>query len=168
MFNCKIKYGDSSSDIYFPCSNNVLFAKFAELHIPDEDKPSAKIVVEEISYEPLKCLVNQEVDPDALNELAKKLEAHARDEVIKFDTVVEIKGLSDIYSLLDLTDNMHYYTLITDMRDMSEAGKLHVLTREGTVPMEMLKDEKRNYAIGKELIESGTGVLTKNGMDNSQ
>lgn len=164
MFNCKIKYGDSSSEIYFPCSNNVLFAKFAELHIPDEEKPSAKIVVEEISYEPLRCLAGQEVDPDALNVLAKKLESLARDEVVKFGTVAETKGISDIYGLLDLTDNMHYYTLVTDMRDMSKVGKLHMMTREGSMPIEMLKDEKRNYAIGKELIESGTGVVTKNGI----
>lgn len=164
MFNCKMKYGDSSSEIYFPCSNNVLRAKFDELHIPEEYKPSAKIVVEEISYEPLKCLVNQEVDPDALNELAKKLKSLARDEVVKFGTVVETKGISDVYALLDLTDNMHYYTLITDMRDISKVGKLHMMTREGSVPIEMLKDEKRNYVIGKELLESGTGVLTKNGI----
>ena len=164
MFNCKIKYGDSSSEIYFPCRNNVLSAKFDELHIPEGDKPSAKIVVEEISYEPLKCLVSQEVDPDALNELAKKLESLSKDEVVKFGTVAETKGINDLYEFLNLTDNMHYYTLITDMRDMAKVGKLHMMTREGSVPIEILKDEKRNYTIGKELIESGTGVVTKNGI----
>lgn len=164
MFNCKIKYGDSSSEIYFPCRNNVLFAKFAELHIPDEDKPSAKIVVEEISYEPLKCLVSQELDPDALNELAKKLESLSRDEVTKFDTVAETKGIADIYELLNLTDNMHYYTLITDMRDISNVGKLHLMTREGCLPVDLSDEEMRYDAIGKELIESGTGVVTKNGI----
>lgn len=92
----------------FPCSNNVLSAKFDELHIPEGDKPSTKIFVEEISYEPLKCLVNQEVDPNALNELAKKLESLSRDEVTKFDTVTETKGIADIYELLNLTDNMYY------------------------------------------------------------
>ena len=59
MINCKIKYGDSSSEIYFPCRNNVLSAKFDELHIPEGAKPGAKLVVEEISSEPLNCLVSQ-------------------------------------------------------------------------------------------------------------
>ena len=164
MFHCKIKYGDSSSGIYFPCSNYELSAKFVALHIPDGEQSSAKIVVEEISYEPLKCLVSQEVDPDALNELAKRLESLSRAEVIKFGTVVETKGISDIYDLLDLTDNMHYYTLITDMRDISKVGKLHLMTREGCIPVD-LPDEEMGYdVIGKELIESGTGVVTKNGI----
>ena len=47
---------------------------------------------------------------------------------------------------------------------MAKVGKLHMMTREGSVPIEILKDEKRNYTIGKELIESGTGVVTKNGI----
>ena len=164
MFNCKIKYGDTSADIYFPCSNNVLFARFAELHIPDEDKPSAKVFVEEISYEPLKCLTDQEVDPDVLNEIAKKLSSMSKDEVIKFGTVAETKGITDIYEFLNLTDNMHYYTLISDMRDMQKVGKIHYMTREGGLPSD-LPDEEMGYdVIGKELIESGKGIVTKNGV----
>lgn len=164
MFNCKIRYDDTSVGIYFPCSNNVLFAKFAELHVPDEDKPSAKVFVEEISYEPLKCLVDQKIDPDVLNELAKKLASMSKDEIIKFGTVAETKGITDIYEFLNLTDNMHYYTLISDMRDMRKVGKIHQMTRDGGLPAD-LPDEEMGYdVIGKELMESGKGIVTKNGV----
>ena len=70
MFNCKIKYNDTNVNIEFPCTNLTLFAKLADLHVPDEEKSKMEIYIEEVSYEPLKCLEGKLHDPDAVNLLA--------------------------------------------------------------------------------------------------
>ena len=75
MFNCNIKYNDTNVNIEFPCTNLTLFAKLADLHVPDEEKSKMDIYIyiEEVSYEPLKCLEGKSHDQDAVNLLAKKL-----------------------------------------------------------------------------------------------
>lgn len=70
MFNCNIKYNDTNVNIEFPCTNLTLFAKLADLHVPDDEKSKMDIYIEEVSYEPLKCLEGKLHDPDAVNLLA--------------------------------------------------------------------------------------------------
>ena len=118
MFNCNIKYNDTNVNIEFPCTNLTLFAKLADLHVPDEEKSKMDIYIEEISYEPLKCLEGKSLDPDAVNLLAKKLCSLTSDELNKFEAVKELNGISDLYDMINLTDNMHYYTLVKDMSDI--------------------------------------------------
>ena len=36
MFNCNIRYNDTNVNIKFPCTNLTLFAKIADLHVPDD------------------------------------------------------------------------------------------------------------------------------------
>lgn len=38
MFNCNIRYNDTNVNIKFPCTNLTLFAKLADLHVPDDEK----------------------------------------------------------------------------------------------------------------------------------
>ena len=66
MFNCNIKYNDTNVNIEFPCTNLTLFAKLADLHVPDEKKSKMDIFIEEISYEPLTCLEGKAHAPDAV------------------------------------------------------------------------------------------------------
>ena len=45
MFNCNIKYNDTNVNIEFPCTNLTLFAKLADLHVPDEEKSKMDIYI---------------------------------------------------------------------------------------------------------------------------
>ena len=74
MFQIKTEYLDTSISIGFPCNNSTLFAKLAELHMPDEEKKRNPLFVKEIDYEELKGLEGQFVDPDVLNFLAQRME----------------------------------------------------------------------------------------------
>ena len=136
MFNCNIKYNDTNVNIEFPCTNLTLFAKLADLHVPDEEKSKMDIYIEEISYEPLTCLEGKAHDPDAVNLLAKKFCSLTSDEVNKFEAVRELNGITDLYDMINLTDNMHYYTLVKDMSDITAVGKLHIMTRDGGISAE--------------------------------
>lgn len=162
MFNCNIKYNDTNVNIEFPCTNLTLFAKLADLHVPDEEKSKMDIYIEEISYEPLKCLEGKSLDPDAVNLLAKKLCSLTSDELNKFEAVKELNGITDLYDMINLTDNMHYYTLVKDMSDIKAVGKLHIMTRDGGISAEDINNFDFE-AIGKKLIESGNGRITRYG-----
>lgn len=162
MFNCNIKYNNTNVNIEFPCTNLTLFAKLADLHVPDEEKSKMDIYIEEVSYEPLKCLEGKSHDPDAVNLLAKKLCSLTSDEVNKFEAVRELNGITDLYDMINLTDNMHYYTLVKDMSDIKAVGKLHIMTRDGGVSANDINNIDFE-AIGKKLIESGNGRITRYG-----
>ena len=131
MFKIQTSYHDTRVEIEFPCSNNMLYAKLAELHIPDEKKVTAQLFIEEMDYEELKCLENTFVDPDILNHIAQKMDSFDSKELKKFDAVVNTYSLSSPRDLVNLTFNMHYYTLIEDLSDLEKVGKTHMLTRCG-------------------------------------
>ena len=120
------------------------------------------IYIEEVSYEPLKCLEGKLHDPDAVNLLAKRLCSLTRDEVNKFEAVRELNGISDLYDMINLTENMHYYTLVKDMSDITAVGKLHIMTRDGGISTEDINNIDFE-SIGKKLIESGNGRITRYG-----
>ena len=162
MFNCNIRYNDTNVNIEFPCTNLTLFAKLADLHVPDDEKSKMDIYIEEVSYEPLKCLEGKLHDPDAVNLLAKKLCSLTSDELNKFEAVRELNGIIDLYDMINLTDNMHYYTLVKDMSDIKAVGKLHIMTRDGGISAEDINNIDFE-SIGKKLIESGKGRITRYG-----
>ena len=162
MFNCKIKYNDTNVNIEFPCTNLTLFEKLADLHVLDEEKSKMDIYIEEVSYEPLKCLEGKLHDPDAVNLLAKKLCSLTSDELNKFEAVKELNGIIDLYDMINLTENMHYYTLVKDMSDITAVGKLHIMTRDGGISAEDINNIDFE-SIGKKLIESWNGRITRYG-----
>lgn len=162
MFNCNIRYNDTNVNIEFPCTNLTLFAKLADLHVLDEEKSKMDIYIEEVSYESLKCLEGKLHDPDAVNLLDKKLCSLTGDELNKFEAVRELNGITDLYDMINLTDNMHYYTLVKDMGDIKAVGKLHIMTREGGISAEDINNIDFE-AIGRKLIESGNGRITRYG-----
>lgn len=163
MFNIKVKYGDTDINISFPCTNNELYAKFAELHVPDEKKSQVQVFVADIDYPELEGLKDNFYDTDELNHLAQRLNSLDANELKKFDAVAALNKTNSIRELINLTYNMHYYTLIRDMSNLAEIGRIHILTREGGISVNEAK-EMDFEKIGRKLIESGTGKLTKYGL----
>lgn len=162
MFNCKIEFNNTTANVNFPCTNNILFSALAEMHVPDELKAKIDIHIVEIDYEPLKRLEGKSYDPDAVNLLAQKLDSFTENEIRKFEAAREMNRITDIYDMINLTENMHFYTLVTDMSDIKAVGKLHIMTRDGGIAAGEI-DNIDFEAIGKKLIETGNGRITKYG-----
>lgn len=163
MFQIKTEYLDTSIGIDFPCSNSTLYAKLAELHMPDEEKVRSPLFVKEIDYEELKGLEGQFVDPDVLNFLAQKMDSFDKKELKKFNAIVRTYNIDTPRELVNLTYNMHYYTLIEDMSNVESIGRTHMLTREQALSTDN-SEGYDFYKIGQELMESGTGKLTQYGI----
>lgn len=163
MFEIKTKYLDNTTQIKFPCDGYHLYSDMDKLHIPDSEKPTVQLFVNEINYEELKCLEDQFVDPDVLNFLAQRLDSFDKNERKKFDAVVRTLNIDNPRELVNLTFNMHYYTLIDDMSDMEKVGKTHMLTRKQALSADN-SEGYDFYNIGQKLMESETGRLTQYGI----
>ncbi|MBP3580615.1 MAG: hypothetical protein J6K12_05140 [Clostridia bacterium] len=163
MFQIKTEYLDTSIGIEFPCSNSTLYAKLAELHMPDEEKIRNPLFVKEIDYEELKGLEGQFIDPDVLNFIAQKLDSFDHKELKKFNAIVRTYTIDTPRELVNLTYNMHYYTLIEDMSNVESIGRTHMLTREQALSADN-SEGYDFYKIGQELMELGTGKLTQYGI----
>lgn len=163
MFEIKTTYLDNSTQIEFPCDGYHLYANMDKLNIPDSEKPVMQLFVNEINYEELKGLENQFVDPDVVNFLAQRMDSFDKNERKKFEAVVKTFNIDNPRELVNLTFNMHYYTLVDDMSDMEKVGKIHMLTR-----YQALSADNREgydfYNIGQKLMESETGRLTQYGI----
>lgn len=163
MFEIKTTYLDNSTQIEFPCDGYHIYANMDKLNIPDSEKPTAQLFVNEINYEELKVLEDKFVDPDVLNFLAQRMDSFDRNELKKFNAVVRTYNIDNPRELVNLTFNMHYYTLIEDMSDMEKVGRTHMLTREQALSTNN-SEGYDFYNIGQKLIESETGRLTQYGI----
>ena len=164
MITVRVKYNDTNANIEFPCDESYLYAKLAELHVPDDEKASPKLFVEEVmDFDELKCLEDNFVDLDELNYFAKRLDSMDGNGIVKTKAAISLGGLKTMPDLINLTFNEHYYTLIQDMSSPERIGKTHMLTREGG----MTESEMLSYdfaKIGKDLIKSGQAKLTAYGL----
>ena len=48
MITLRVNYNDTNANIEFPCDESYLYAKLAELHVPNDEKASPKLFVEEV------------------------------------------------------------------------------------------------------------------------
>ena len=115
-------------------------------------------------YSSLKCLEGKNVNFDELDYLAKRLDSYNEYEAAQFQSVVALKGTDNLPELINLTFSSQQATVITDFSDLKEAGKDHVMTRNGGM---MSKSEAENTdfeKVARELISSGKGVVTPYGV----
>ena len=162
MINVRVIYNDTAVNINFPCDSNVLEAKLMELHV--EDLTNALMFIEKIEgVSGLEFMENNFVDIDELNLLANKLNCFDNREMQKFEAVVGEYNIRNMAELINLTSNMHRYTLIQDMSSAEKIGRTHYMTRN--IGMTEEESKTLDFAkIGKELVNSGMGRLTEYGM----
>ena len=162
MINVRVIYNDTAININFPCDSNVLEAKLMELHV--EDQTNALMFIEKIEgVSGLAFMENNFVDIDELNLLANKLNCFDNREMQKFEAVVGEYNIRNMAELINLTSNMHRYTLIQDMSSAEKIGRTHYMTRN--IGMTEEESKTLDFAkIGKELVNSGMGRLTEYGM----
>lgn len=145
----------------FPCTELNLNSVFELLRVPEN---KLEHLVQEVS-EPtaLKCLENKTVNLDELNYLAKRMESFTKEETDKFFAVVAQENYESLKDMINLTFNMHCYTLIQDMRNMEAIGKNHYLTTHGGIGW--TEAEKIDFKeIGKNLLVSNDGRITEYGI----
>lgn len=106
----------------------------------------------------LQALVGACVNADELQYLAKRMESFDAGELLKFRATVAVEKPADLEDLINLTFNLHCYTVITDFSSVAGIGRNHLLSQRGAISGDELAATDC-AAIGRELIAGGGGTI---------
>lgn len=162
MIRLKIKYGNSRTDLRFPCTEKEMNAALERIHA--EDVTPLELYVSEVIFpEELGCLQDRFVNLDEVNFLGKRMDGFFGDEEYQFYEAMESEGFDTLPDLINLSFNLNRYPLIRDISDMGKIGREYLLTVKGCLPADD-EDDPKYAESGRKLIQSGKGVFTEHGL----
>lgn len=162
MIKLKIKYGNSQTDLHFPCTEKEMNAALERIHA--EDVTPLELYVSEVIFpEELGCLQDRFVNLDEVNFLGKRMDSFFGDEEYQFYEAMKSEGFDTLPDLINLSFNLDRYPLIRDISDMGKIGREYLLTVKGCLPADD-EDDPKYAEFGRELIQSGKGVFTEHGL----
>ena len=162
MIKLKIKYGNESTDIRFPCKEAEMSAALERIHA--EDVTPLELYVSEVVFpEELGCLQDRFVNLDEVNFLGKRMDGFFGDEEYQFYEAMKFEGFDTLPDLINLSFNLNRYPLIQDIGDMGKIGREYLLTVKGCLPADD-EDDPKYAEFGRKLIQSGKGVFTEHGL----
>lgn len=162
MIKLKIKYGNSQTDLRFPCTEKEMNAALERIHAEDVT-PLELYVTEVIFPAELNFLQDRFVNLDEVNFLAKRMDGFFGDEEYQFYEAMKSEGFDTLPDLINLSFNLNRYPLIRDISDMGKIGREYLLTVKGCLPADD-KDDPKYADFGRKLIQSGKGVFTEHGL----
>ena len=162
MIKLKIKYGNSQTDLCFPCTEKEMNAALERIHA--EDVTPLELYVSEVIFpDELGCLQDRFVNLDEVNFLAKRMDSFFGDEEYQFYEARKLEGFDTLPDLINLSFNLNRYPLIRDIGDMGKIGREYLLTVNSCIPAHD-EDDPKYARLGRELIQSGNGIFTEHGM----
>ena len=162
MIKLKIKYGNSQTDLHFPCTEKEMNAALERIHA--EDVTPLELYVSEVVFpEELGCLQDRFVNLDEVNFLGKRMDSFFGDEEYQFYEAMKSEGFDTLPDLINLSFNLDRYPLIRDISDMGKIGREYLLTVKGCLPADD-EDDPKYAEFGRKLIQSGKGVFTEHGL----
>lgn len=163
MIDVVLKNDFLTKKLSFPCTEKELTEVLQELHLGET--ASTGIYISQVEHpEEFKFFENQKVNLDELNYLAKRLESFfSENEFSQFFEAMKHEGFTGMKDIINLTFNMHRYPLIQDISNATKIGREYFFITQGSIPANDVDNPK--YAEkGRELIQSGKGILTEHGM----
>lgn len=162
MIKLKIKYGNESTDICFPCKETDMSAALERIHA-ENVTPLELYVAEVIFPGELNFIQDRFVNLDEVNFLGKRMDSFFGDEEYQFYEAMKSEGFDTLPDLINLSFNLDRYPLIRDISDMGKIGREYLLTVKGCLPADD-EDDPKYAEFGRELIQSGKGVFTEHGL----
>ena len=164
MIKIRIRNASHEIDVRFPISESELFAKLAEIHAVEGRNAAQSAYVTEVYWpEEFSALKNWYVNLDELNYLARRMESFDTLEYDQFLIGISKLDSKEVKDLINLTFNLHHFTLCQDVSSYGKIGRAYVLNTEGSVPA-YDGDDPKYAAIGKELIDRGLAQITAKGL----
>ena len=162
MIKLKIKYGNSQTDLRFPCTEKEMSAALERIHA-ESITPLVLYSAEVVFPEELSFLQDRFVNLGYVNFLAKRMDSFFGDEEYRFYEALKSEGFDTLHDLINLSFNLNRYPLVQDISDMGKIGREYLLAVKGCLPADDADDPKY-AAFGRKLIQSGNGVFTEHGL----
>ena len=130
------------------------------------DAVKADCQVQEINsfYSVLKRMEMLTVNVEELNYLAKRLDSFDTGEAAQFQAVAHKLELFELKDLINLTFCCQQATVIADFSDLAAIGRDHYMNLHGGCAKTEELDALDGEATARQLIESGSGMITPYGV----
>ena len=130
------------------------------------DAVKADCQVQEINsfYSVLKRMEMLTVNVEELNYLAKRLDSFDTGEAAQFQAMAHKLELFELKDLINLTFCCQQATVITDFSDLAVIGRDHYMNLHGGCAKTEELDALDGEATARQLIESGSGMITPYGV----
>ena len=130
MIKLKIKYGNSQTDLRFPCTEKEMNAALERIHA--EDVTPLELYVSEVIFpDELGFLQDRFANLDEVNYLAKRMDSFFGNEEYQFYEAMKLEGFDTLTDLINLSFNLNRYPLIQNIGDMGKIGREYLLTVKG-------------------------------------
>lgn len=134
MIKIRIRNADHEVDVRFPISESELFAKLAEIHAVEDRNAAQSVYVTEVYWpEEFSALKDRYANLDELNYLARRMESFDTLEYDQFLIGISKLDSKEVKNLINLTFNLHHFTLCQDVSSYGKIGRAYVLNTEGSV-----------------------------------
>ena len=134
------------------------------LKIGDAVKADCKVEEIDSFYTVLKRMEMLTVNVEELNYLAKRLESFDDGEAAQFQAMAHKLELSKLKDFINLTFCCQQTTVITDFSDLAAIGRDHYMNLHGGCAKTEELDALDGEATARQLIESGSGMITPYGV----
>ena len=143
MIKIRIRNADHEIDIRFPISESELFATLGEIHAVEGRNAAQSAYVTEVYWpEEFSILKDRFANLDELNYLARRMESFDTIEYDQFLIGISKLDSKEVKDLINLTFNLHHFTLCQDVSSYGKIGRQYVLNTEGMVPADDANDPK--------------------------
>lgn len=164
MIKIRIRNAGHEVDVRFPISESELYANLSEINAVEGRNAAQSAYVSEVYWpEEFSALKNWYANLDELNYLARRMESFDTIEYDQFLIGITKLDSKEVKDLINLTFNLHHFTLCQDVSSYGKIGRAYVLNTEGSVPA-YDEDDPKYAAIGKELINRGLAQITAKGL----
>ena len=162
--NVLIEKYNTRAWLTLPCSEQEMQDAEEEVHSLSPLDTDVLIVDLHDNVEELNTLIGQHVDLDHLNLLARCMDGLFGGEYDQFRAALHIRGVSDIKTMINLTQEVYNYTIASPDASLTSIGKDHYMNLHGGCMM--VEDESKIdfAAIARELIASGKGIESPYGL----
>lgn len=161
--NVLIEKNNTRTWLTIPCSEQEMLEALEEVHSLSLLDTEVRIEDLHDNVEELTTLIGQRADLDHLNLLARCMEGLFGGEYDLFRAALHIRGVSDLKTMINLTQEINNYSLASPDASLKEIGRNHYMNLHGGCLME--DEAKIDFAaIGRELIASGNGIESPYGL----
>jgi len=150
-------------DINFPIDEESMMEKLSTININDSNIADCYVVKVRGKVPALCVLENNCINADELNFLARRIDSLDKNELVKFQGAIAREGICTMKDLINLTFNLHNYTVVTDFSNLKNIGSRYYLDKNVGCPVSEMEGLDLE-AIGRDLLNSGDGRVTPYGV----
>lgn len=162
--NVLIEKYNTRTWLTLPCTEQEMQNAEEEVHSLSPLDTDVLIVDLHDNVEELNTLIGQHVDLDHLNLLARCMDGLFGGEYDQFRAALHIRGVSDLKTMINLTQEVYNYTIASPDASLTSIGKDHYMNLHGGCMMAEDEAKIDFAAIARELIASGKGIESPYGL----